>query len=77
MALGGFAAQTPPHSEHTQDRTAGGCPGQLGQRDVWFGESRNTAVSWVPGHFMVGCVWKTLPKGSPREAKKERVFAGG
>lgn len=30
MALRGFAAQTPPHSEHSQDRMAGGYPGQLG-----------------------------------------------
>lgn len=77
MALRGFAAQTPPHSEHSQDRMAGGYPGQLGQRDVWVGESRNTAVRRAPGHFTVGCVWKTLPKGSLREAKKERVFGGG
>lgn len=43
---------------------------------MWFGETRNTAVNRLAGHVMVGCVRKTLPKGSQGEGNRERVFAG-
>lgn len=77
MALRGLCRIDTSSLRTHQGWLAGGCPGQLGQQDGRFGERRNTAVSWAPGHFMAGVYGKPSPKGSPSEAKTERVLVAG
>lgn len=77
LALGGFATQTPPHSEHTKDWMAGGCPGQL--RRVRYVVWRNEKHCREPGgwaRYGRTCT-ENAPKGSQGEGNRERVFGGG